>query len=234
MWGPKGLIKQYPRSTFLGGAGIAAGSALGINALMNRDAGLYGIGEDPYLSPGGYDPSVAASAFDGAMGQYKPSIFKHNKELDEAREQMGVLDKAIENNEAGGNAWQERQELQRKLQHLERSRERYDQNLSAQELRSQELVERISQRQSDLEGAKTSWLSAPKRLWLRATGRNPEDYYNNKLSDLQSSSAHAGLTGRTAAERLRLLRGGVLSQRELGGVPSSADMQEQFFAPYAR
>lgn len=231
-------ITRSPRAAFgvgaVGAGGGAVAASAGVNKLRQGDP-LSGL-EDPSFSPGGYDPTKTKDLFNEQMGQYKPGIFRRNKELDVARARLDELDEGISTNEpgAGAGAMHERNQLRKRLAGMESDRSARVQGLSEQENRSKEIIDRISQRQAGLEDAKTSWLSAPKRLWLKSTGRTPEDYYNNRIAELQGKASGATLSGRTAAERLRLINGKVTSQRQLGGIPSKQDMQDRFFQKFER
>ena len=223
------FLHRRPFESMLLGSGVAGGTALGVNHLINRDRGLSPSAVDPFFAPGGYSPQAYEDQYkDTLYNQYAPGIFEHNKKHFGSEGRRKELQKAIDNGQGDASAYRELQELNRGFKSSTKARKGHLDGLDNSQAQNRELMTRIADRQQRLEAQRTAWWAGPKRAWLNMTGQNPQTYFDNEIAGLQDSAAQAKRQADLAEDRQRLLWAGATS-RQATQQPTTQDIQNRFF-----
>ena len=236
VYGPSSssFLHRFPLATTLGTTALGGAGAVGAYHLLNQDRGLMGVsGEsDPFFGPGGYDPATYKERYDSKLyDDYGPGIFEHNKEWAGTAARRRELAEAIRQNKGGGQAYRELNELNRRHAQLTRQRDDYYNRIGGAQSSNRELTDRIAQRQRSLENQRGAWWAAPKRWWLSATGRNPQQYFDEQVGRLEDSAMRARMQTDLLGDRRRLLDAGATA-RHATTPPSSREIQQNFFPTY--
>lgn len=226
------FLKNHPFAALLAGSTATGAGVLGVNHWWNRDRRLTPTRPTPFFSPSGYSPAAYDERYKKELDSYAPGIYEHNKSYFGTEARRKELEKAIaEGKDVGGQATLELQTLNRQHAADDLKRRRHVESLDTYQNENRQLVDRIADRVSDLENQRTAWWAAPKRWALSATGHKPQEYFDTKISDLQSSRSQAQMEADLAADRLKYLWSGATAE-QAKKPPSSQDLQQKFFSSY--
>jgi hypothetical protein len=229
------LLNRHP---FAVGIPLATATGLGgygLSKWLGGDNSLNG-GGDPFLPPGGYNKAEYEKMYEGRLKEHEPGIFSANAEYDSAAGRLAELNKAIEENRGGNNAYQDKLHLERRRNQLSGARTEYANQLDRNQDDQRALMDRIANRKADLENQRTAWWAAPKRWYQQARGGNVFDSgisqraFDRQIGGLQDSSARAAMAARMAADRARLVRGGATGRAAPRRDP--AQLSTDFFPAY--
>lgn len=229
------FLKQHPFGSAVGSAAVAGVGGWAANQYLNRDRGLLSGGaSDPFFAPGSYSPERYQERYEDQLQEgYAPGIYEHNKEYFGTEARRQELKKAIEEGQDwNGDAYRELQELNREHSSASAARRDYLENLSAHGSNSREKLNRIRERQAQLESQRDSVWGLPKRMWLSMTGRDPEEHFDSRIGRLHSAAGQAKMQADLATDRQRLMRTGATTPPEETGSPGDNTLQDRFFSKF--
>lgn len=225
------FLKNHPFAALVGGSTATGAAALGVDHWLNRDSHLQPYRPAPFFSPSGYSPEAYKDRYKRELESHTPGIYEHNKDFFGTEKRRKELTQAVAEGKGGDAAYLELQDLNRQHAATNKKRTRHMDSLEGYQASNNQLVDQIADRIGDLENQRTAWWAAPKRLWLRATGQKPQDYFDERISSLQANRTQAQMEADLAADRQRLLWAGATEAQEKKP-PTSQELQQRFFSSY--
>lgn len=222
-------VGRNPTAGALGGM-VVGGSGIAVGAhLLGAGQGSRPL--TPYMPPGGFDPAESAGSYDKMLDQHSRGLAEHNKKFFGDRKRMEVLQQAVDSNAPNSaQALAELDRIKRDQASVSADRDRHISSLNNVGGQSAEKLKQIQEQQDAAEKAKTSWTRAPQRAWLRMTGRNPNQYFDEKRHALEGEASAAQTSQRLSADQLRRLENGYIGGTTKSKTP--AQMQQEFFPTY--
>lgn len=231
------FVSHHPLSSLVAGTVAGGAGALGVNRLMKGDAHRFGDGAppEPFYSPSGFNPDKIKARNERSYNEGPgAAIAELNKNHFGSHGRRKALEKAIADNtvEPGGAAYRELQKLQREHDKSTELRAEKFEQLGALDDYHSDRLNRIKERTGTWEDRRTSIWGLPRRAWERVSGRDPSDFYDNKISKLYDYSA----ASRQALDLQDMQRRGLYTGNTSGEVnratPTAPDLQAGLFPSY--
>jgi hypothetical protein len=224
-------LHKYPFPSAVAAAAVGGGGAYGVNRWLNRDNYLMPTRMAPIIGPSGYSPQGYKDSYEAQLDSYLPNIYESNKAFGDQARRKELQEAVDSGKDIDGSAYLELSKRKRDYKVADKNRERQLESLEAARAENLALTDRIANRTSDLENQRTAWYTAPKRLFIRMTGQEPEKYYDKKISDLQSVRSAAQTEADLARDSQRAIFSGATKKVERKQ-PTSQEIQQKFFSQF--
>ena len=220
---------RNPTGAALGGIGVGgAGVGVGMHMLGGGTGSPAGA---PYMPPGGFNPDEAAASYDTQLDQHSRGLAEHNKKFFGDRKRQEVLQQAVDSNSPNSaQALAELSRIKRDQAAVSADRANHIARFDSVGGQSASKLKEIEEQQAAMERAKTSWTRAPQRAWLWMTGRDPNQYFDDKRVALEGGASAAQTAQRLSEDQLRRLENGYIGGQTKSKTP--AQMQQEFFPKY--
>jgi hypothetical protein len=221
----KGLYRtavSNPRTAkALAGGAAAGGLGYGASNYLNNRDRAPGV---PYMAPGGYNPIEEKTEYDNDLKRYSRGIAEANKTIDGAKNRRRVLEQAVNSNSPNSaQAAADLRALESSVSAAQKLKDSHEQRLKAQGAVTSGRLTNIQQRQQQLRERSQSpfW-----RGLHRITFRDPDKSYAEALDELQPAAAELSRQNQLISDQRKRMP---YYLGATGNVPSSAQMQREFF-----
>lgn len=234
---PDSLLKKHPFAVNLASVAGTGLGTYGMMRLMDRDNRLAGSGDhDPFIGTSGASREAYEKSYQDRLKGYETGLFETNQAVDSIGGRINTLTRDINDNRAGGDAYQELQDLQRRKNKLTENKQRHEKQLVDTSAYNEKLIGDIAKRTAELEKDKASWVAAPGRWATQLAGGNlfdgniSQNAINKRIAALRDNSVSAATKKRLADDRLSILRKNIT-----GNTPSPTPLPnktEEFLPAY--
>lgn len=221
----KGLYStalRNPKTTKALAGGIAAsGLGYGISNYLNNRDRAPGV---PYMAPGGYNPLEEKTEYDNDLKRYSRGIAEANKTIDGSKNRRRVLQQAVDSNSPNSaQAAADLRALDSNVDAAQKLKDTHEQRLKSQGSITSGRLSNVQARQQQLRERSQSpfW-----RGLHRITFRDPDKSYNKALDELQPAAAELSRQNQLINDQSKRMPYYLGAD---GNVPSSAQMQREFF-----
>ena len=229
------FVSKHPFTSLVAGTAVGGLGALGVNRHINGDDLSSVAPPDPFYGPSGYNSGRAKDRRESRYNaDYGPGIAEDNKNHFGSHGRRKELEKALADGAIapGGAAYRELKELNRSHADSLKQRGAHYKQLDALDDYHRDKLERIKERTGDWEDSRTSIWGLPRRTWEKVWGRDPEDFYDDKISNLYDHAQASQLAVDLANDRRRGLYTGNTSGKLYNDTPTAPDLQNKFFPSY--
>jgi hypothetical protein len=219
---PDSFIKSHPLPTALGTGALAAGGALGVNALARRHLEMRDL--PPFLPPSSYDRDSYRERYRGELYEGSRGVARNNDEIFGNHARAKELREAIARGEGGREVQAELRDLERRRVVAERQRSRFLDASKRHEEKRRGQLERLDGRIAGKQYRRDSILFAP---WRALTGGR--ESYDQDIEALQGQREAAMREANLTRDRVGLLTSGYNGEPPAPVVTRPKDIQDRFF-----
>lgn len=221
----KGLYRtavNNPRTAkALAGGAAAGGLGYGVSNYLNTRDEAPGV---PYMAPGGYNPVEEKTEYENDLKRFSRGIAEANKTIEGSKNRRKVLEQAVASNSPNSaQAAADLRMLNANVSAAQKLKDAHEQRLKETGSLTSGRLTKVQQRQQQLRERSKSpfW-----RGLHRITFQDPDKAYAEALDELQPAAGELSRQNQLIKDQLKRMP--YYLGRD-GNVPSSAQMQREFF-----
>ncbi len=224
------ILKKNPLATAAAAAGIGGAAVYGGSKLLGGPSG----GPSSYvpsMPSGSYNADESKSRLDSLVDDDSRGVYDQNKKFfNEEGRRRELADAVARNDFNSGAAQVELTKMEADRASTTALRKKKFNELDTQANASEEKLKELNGYREKMEGHKTSMLYAPYRGYLRLTGRDPNEVYNDAIAQSATEAGNVASDNYRINEMRRKMSAGVVAGSAASRTPQQ--MQNDFFPSY--